>query len=92
MTILYHSSKLQLIFLFFCFVFFFRRKVREAISKTFPDIPKETLSLLIPNKDEMSVMKLFTHSEKNITCYCLRKNPIFFDIEGHLIPTGIETI
>ena len=65
--------------------------MRESISKTFPDISKETLLLLIPNKDEMSVMKLFTHNEKNVTCYCLRKNPIFFDIGGALIPTGIET-
>lgn len=67
---------------------FFRRKVREAISRTFPEIPKETLMSLLPNKEEMSVMKLLTHSDKNVTCYCLQKNPIFFEVDGLIFPTG----
>jgi len=64
-----------------------RRKIRETISKTFPEIPKETLTSLIPNKEEMSVMKILTYSERNVTCYCLKKNPIFFEVEGCILPT-----
>ena len=67
---------------------FFRRKIRDTISKTFPDIPKETLTSLIPNKEEMSVMKILTYGERNVTCYCLKKNPIFFEVDGYILPTG----
>jgi len=64
-----------------------RRKLRDTLSKCFPHIQSESLSSIIPNKEEMSVMKLHTHSEDNLTCYILNKNPICFEREGLLIPT-----
>jgi len=64
-----------------------RRKLRENVSKSYPMLTTEALSQLIPNKEEMSVMKIFTHNEEILTCYCLKKNPIFFQINTLLLPT-----
>ncbi|XP_057297814.1 eukaryotic translation initiation factor 2D-like isoform X1 [Hydractinia symbiolongicarpus] len=64
-----------------------RRKLRENVAKAFPHLSSNELSELVPSKDEMTVMKIYTYTEKNITCYCLQKNPIFFETEGFLLPT-----
>lgn len=68
--------------------FCFRRKLRENVGKAFPHLSSNELSELVPSKDEMTVMKIYTYTEKNVTCYCLQKNPIFFETEGFLLPTG----
>ena len=49
-----------------------------------PDDIKE----LVPNKEEMTVMKVYTHSGVNVVVYCLGKTPIFFDVDGTVYPTG----
>lgn len=64
-----------------------RRKFRDAVGRNYPEIPSDMLSTLVPNKEEMTVMKILTYSEQNITCYCLKKNPIFFEINGSIMPT-----
>ena len=33
-------------------------------------------------------MRIMTHSGQNVTVYCLNGEPIFFEIEKRVIPTG----
>ena len=70
-------------------ILFFRRKLRENVLKWHPAFNSEQLLNLIPNKEEISVSRLVTHSEKNVTCYFLNKNPILFEVDEILLPTGI---
>merc|ERR1712243_123617 len=64
-----------------------RRKLKDHVSKSFPLLPHEEVCSLVPNKETMSVMNISTYNETTVTCYCLHKNPILFDVEGTLLPT-----
>lgn len=71
------------------FIFLFRKKLRAEISKQFSDFPPDDLANIIPNKEEMSVMKVYTHSGENVIVYILQKCPIFFELHKVLYPTGV---
>lgn len=64
-----------------------RRKLRSDISNTFPSLSQDEISELIPNKEEISVMRIMTHSCQNVTVFCLCGEPIFFEMEKNVIPT-----
>ncbi|XP_028404772.1 eukaryotic translation initiation factor 2D-like [Dendronephthya gigantea] len=64
-----------------------RRKLRNDILRAFPYITQEIASAIIPNKDDMSVMKIMTHSGQNVTAYTVNGSPILFQIETKLYPT-----
>ena len=71
--------------------FFFlnnRRKLRSDVSNAFPSLSQDELSEIIPNKEEITVMRIMTHSGQNVTVYCLNGEPMFFEIEKRVIPTG----
>lgn len=48
----------------------------------------EEVSLLVPNKEPMSVMNISTYNDTLVTCYCLQKVPVLFESEGVFLPTG----
>ncbi|XP_077981383.1 eukaryotic translation initiation factor 2D-like [Glandiceps talaboti] len=64
-----------------------RRKVRADIGNQFPGLSDDDLRRIIPNKEEMTIMKLYTHAGDNVIVYCLHKNPVFFEVEKKLYPT-----
>lgn len=64
-----------------------RRKLRADISAAFPSLSPDELSELVPNKDELNVVKVYAHKGDAITFYVLHKNPLFFQIEKQLYPT-----
>ncbi|CAH3015379.1 unnamed protein product [Porites evermanni] len=64
-----------------------RRKLRSDVSNSFPSLSLDEISELIPNKEEISVMRVMTHSGQNITVFCLSGEPIFFEVEKRVIPT-----
>lgn len=66
----------------------FRRKLKADISTAFPILSAEQISELIPNKEELNVVKIYTHKGDSVTLYVLHKNPIFFEVERKLYPTG----
>ena len=68
--------------------FIVRRKLRSDVSNNFPSLSQDEISELIPNKEEISVMRVMTHSGQNITVFCLSGEPIFFEVEKRVIPTG----
>lgn len=72
----------------FIFVFVFRRKLKADISAAFPSLSADELSELVPNKEELNVVKIYAHKGDAVTLYVLHKNPLFFEVEKRLYPTG----
>ena len=66
----------------------YRRKLRSDVSNAFPYLSQDKITEIIPNKEEISVMRLMTHSGQNVTVFCLSGEPIFFEVEKKVFPTG----
>lgn len=64
-----------------------RRKLRSDVSNAFPNLSQDEITEIIPNKEEISVMRLMTHSGQNVTVFCLSGEPIFFEVEKKVFPT-----
>ncbi|KAM3871844.1 eukaryotic translation initiation factor 2D [Diretmus argenteus] len=64
-----------------------RRKLKADVATAFPSLSAEELSELIPNKEELNVVKIYAHKGDAITLYVLHKNPMFFELEKRLYPT-----
>lgn len=65
-----------------------RRKLKADISAALPSLTAEELSELVPNKEELNVVKIYAHKGDAVTLYVLNKNPLFFELEKQLYPTG----
>lgn len=74
-------------FIYFCVVAF-RRKLKADLSAAFPLLSADELSELVPNKEELSVLKSYAHKGDAVTVYVLHKNPVFFEVDKKLFPTG----
>lgn len=64
-----------------------RRKLKADISAAFPVLSADELSELVPNKEELNVVKIYAHKGDAVTLYVLHKNPLFFELEKRLYPT-----
>ncbi|XP_067384352.1 eukaryotic translation initiation factor 2D isoform X2 [Channa argus] len=64
-----------------------RRKLKANISAAFPALSADELSELFPNKEELNIVKIYTHKGDAVTLYVLHKNPLFFEVEKQLYPT-----
>ncbi|NXA39553.1 EIF2D factor, partial [Eudromia elegans] len=64
-----------------------RRKLRTDVAAAFPNLSTEQLTEFIPNKEELNVIKIYTHKGEAITVYTSNKNPILFEIEKALYPS-----
>ncbi|XP_040911562.1 eukaryotic translation initiation factor 2D [Toxotes jaculatrix] len=64
-----------------------RRKLKADISAAFPSLSADELSELVPNKEELNVVKIYAHKGEAVTLYVLHKNPLFFELEKRLYPT-----
>ncbi|GAA6082406.1 eukaryotic translation initiation factor 2D, partial [Tachysurus ichikawai] len=64
-----------------------RRKLRADVSAAFPSLSAEQLNELIPNKEELNVVKIYAHKGDAVTLYVLHRNPVFFQLEKQLYPT-----
>lgn len=65
-----------------------RRKLKADIAAAFPLLGADDLSELVPNKEELNVVKIYAHKGDAVTVYVLHKNPLFFELEKRLYPTG----
>ncbi|XP_062921258.1 eukaryotic translation initiation factor 2D isoform X2 [Mobula hypostoma] len=63
-----------------------RRKLRADIQAAF-SLSADQLSRLIPNKEDLNVMKMYLHKGEAVTVYVLNKNPIFFEMDKRFYPT-----
>lgn len=64
-----------------------RKKLRSDILEKFPNLSSADVEDFVSSKDEMSLMKLETHSGETVTVYCKQKNPIFFETQNTFYPT-----
>lgn len=64
-----------------------RRKLRADVAAAFPGLSAEQLVELIPNKEELNVIRIYTHKGEAVTVYADSRNPILFEIEKALYPT-----
>ncbi|XP_072886968.1 eukaryotic translation initiation factor 2D isoform X1 [Hemitrygon akajei] len=63
-----------------------RRKLRANVQAAF-SLSANQLSRLIPNKEELNVVKIYLHKGEAVTVYVLNKNPIFFEMDKRFYPT-----
>ncbi|NWI59173.1 EIF2D factor, partial [Calyptomena viridis] len=64
-----------------------RRKLRSDVAAAFPNLSAEQLSEFIPNKEELNVIKIYSHKGEAVTVYMNHRNPILFEVEKALYPT-----
>uniref|UniRef100_A0A8B9T5K0 Eukaryotic translation initiation factor 2D n=1 Tax=Anas platyrhynchos TaxID=8839 RepID=A0A8B9T5K0_ANAPL len=64
-----------------------RRKLRTDVAAAFPNLSAEQLTEFIPNKEELNVIKIYTHKGEAVTVYMNSRNPILFEAEKALYPT-----
>lgn len=64
-----------------------RRKLKADLSAAFPSLSADELSELVPNKEELNVVKIYAHKGDAVTVYVLHKNPLFFEVDKKLFPT-----
>uniref|UniRef100_A0AAX7VB38 Eukaryotic translation initiation factor 2D n=1 Tax=Astatotilapia calliptera TaxID=8154 RepID=A0AAX7VB38_ASTCA len=64
-----------------------RRKLKADLSAAFPLLSADELSELVPNKEELNVLKSYAHKGDAVTVYVLHKNPVFFEVDKKLFPT-----
>nr|XP_041577171.1 eukaryotic translation initiation factor 2D isoform X2 [Taeniopygia guttata] len=64
-----------------------RRKLRSDVAAAFPTLSTEQLAELVPNKEELNVIKIYSHKGEAITVYMNHRNPILFEAEKVLYPT-----
>lgn len=65
-----------------------RRKLKADISAAFPSLSAEEVAELVPNKEDLNVVKIYANKGDSVTLYVLHKNPLFFELGKHLYPTG----
>uniref|UniRef100_A0A8C9NC90 Eukaryotic translation initiation factor 2D n=1 Tax=Serinus canaria TaxID=9135 RepID=A0A8C9NC90_SERCA len=63
------------------------RKLRSDVAAAFPSLSTEQLAELVPNKEELNVIKIYSHKGEAITVYMNHRNPILFEVEKVLYPT-----
>ncbi|XP_053102091.1 eukaryotic translation initiation factor 2D isoform X2 [Hemicordylus capensis] len=66
-----------------------RRKLRSDVAATFPTLTSEQLSEVVPNKEELNVIKLYTHKGDALTVYANSRNPVLIEVEKTLYPTDL---
>ncbi|XP_047695818.1 uncharacterized protein LOC125155065 [Prionailurus viverrinus] len=64
-----------------------RRKLRAHVMAAFPTLGTDQVSVLVPGKEELTIVKLFAHRGDAVTVYVSGGNPILFEVEKNLYPT-----
>ena len=70
---------------------FCRRKLRADVMAAFPTLGTDQVSVLVPGKEELNIVKLYAHRGDAVTVYVSGGNPILFQVEKTLYPTGMAT-
>lgn len=68
---------------------FRRRKLRADVTAAFPTLGTDQVSELVPGKEELNIVKLYAHRGDAVIVYVSGGNPILFELEKNLYPTGM---
>uniref|UniRef100_A0A8C5MTM6 Eukaryotic translation initiation factor 2D n=1 Tax=Leptobrachium leishanense TaxID=445787 RepID=A0A8C5MTM6_9ANUR len=63
------------------------RKLRADVNSAFPVLTAENLAELMPSKEELNVVKIYTHKGDAVTIYVHNHNPIMFELQRKLYPS-----
>ncbi|XP_044905229.1 eukaryotic translation initiation factor 2D isoform X6 [Felis catus] len=66
-----------------------RRKLRADVMAAFPTLGTDQVSVLVPGKEELNIVKLYAHRGDAVTVYVSGGNPILFEVEKTLYPTDL---
>ncbi|XP_030158638.1 eukaryotic translation initiation factor 2D isoform X2 [Lynx canadensis] len=66
-----------------------RRKLRADVMAAFPTLGTDQVSVLVPGKEELNIVKLYAHRGDAVTVYVSGGNPILFEVEKNLYPTDL---
>ncbi|GFN77044.1 eukaryotic translation initiation factor 2d-like [Plakobranchus ocellatus] len=64
-----------------------RKKLRADIQNQYPNLTDEDIAKLIPIKEEMTLVKINTHGDDNVSVYCSGKTPTFYHIFKSFYPS-----
>ncbi|XP_061182626.1 eukaryotic translation initiation factor 2D-like [Saccostrea echinata] len=64
-----------------------RKKVKSTLQSCYPSISTKDACDIVPNKAEMTIAKINTHSGVNVLVYCVEKNPVLIDVDGVVFPS-----
>lgn len=64
-----------------------RKKLKLELIRNFPILSVENLKEIVPTKDDLSLVKILTHSGESVHFYCNEKLPILFSRADRLYPT-----
>lgn len=58
------------------------------MTAAFPTLGTDQVTELVPAKEDLTVVKLYAHRGDAVTVYVRGGNPILFELEKNLYPTG----
>ncbi|KAK7068948.1 Eukaryotic translation initiation factor 2D [Halocaridina rubra] len=62
-----------------------RKKLRVELSQAFPLLTAEDFTSLVPNKEDVSLVRVHCYKGENVHVYQAQKDPIFFTVEKEKI-------
>jgi len=65
-----------------------RKRLREEFRSQYLGITDSQLALLFGSNDDITIMKINTHVGHDAFIYFVQKNPIFFEQDKIIFPTG----
>lgn len=64
-----------------------RKKLRTELQFNFSSLSEDAISIILPPKEPIFLVKLVAHSGQLVIMYCVQKLPVVFEIEGIMYPT-----
>ena len=58
-----------------------KKKFKSQIKTQFPDCDITIVDSLLPNKEEATIAKIYTHNGESVLVYSVGKDPLFFQID-----------
>lgn len=66
-----------------------KRKLRVDILSRYPLLSESLLNNILPAKEEIEVVKSLGHANKPVKIYFCNNEPLFFEVDGALFPSGL---
>ena len=68
----------------------YRKKLRAELGKAFQGLEPDACCDIIPNKEDVTMVKIYTNTGENAFIYCVNKIPMLFELDKKkiLYPSG----
>jgi len=66
-----------------------RKRLREEFRCQYHGVTDSQLALVFGSNEDITVMKINTHSGQDAFVYFVQKNPAFFELDKIIYPTGL---